>query len=202
MALRTCVWAPLLPELGEGAFLAEQELSEAPVADGSQMVGESALDESVQQADVKRSFQTVMKHTRYSQVDLSAQKDALRKIFGVKLVAAFCAYRPKFERIPVEAHTTTLLRSVASLKPNGQVVCTAWEERPAGKRRLPFDCKDPCIFAFRQREPQHSCRSTPSRACVSLYLAIPESADFETILSSAGNQTTAVVHREPSAALA
>ncbi|CAE7223028.1 RE1 [Symbiodinium sp. CCMP2592] len=65
--------------------------------------------------------------------------------------SAFCAYKPKFERIPVQSHTTTTYRAIARLDNTGAVSVDAWEERPAGKRRRAYECRDTCIFAFRRK---------------------------------------------------
>ena len=112
---------------------------------------EVPLSEKSPPEPVKRSFQTIVKNTRYCQVDSVELRQQLQSLFGCAVDCAFCAYRPKFERIPSQSHTMTMYRSVARLDKHGVVTVSAWEERPPGKRRQPFDCGDTCIFAFRER---------------------------------------------------
>ena len=97
------------------------------------------------------TFQSIMKRTRKCQVDVEALQSELTTLFGHRVDSAFCAYRPKFERVPLEAHTSSSYRCVATLSRAGALSISDWQERSAGKR--PFESPGACIFALCRRLP-------------------------------------------------
>ena len=99
--------------------------------------------------DSRRHFQTIMKHTRYTQVDVGSYRYQLRKVFGQDVDFALCAYRPRYERVPKQAASHCLSMSVAHLKPGGELEISPWTIRPPAARRASFDRPGACIFAFR-----------------------------------------------------
>ncbi|CAE7239120.1 RE1 [Symbiodinium sp. CCMP2592] len=106
------------------------------------------------QSDLRRCFQTVMKHTRYTQADVGTYKNDLRLMFGQSVDFALCAYRPRFERVPKPAATRDLYRAVAHLAPSGALEVSEWVLRPASTRRENFDRAGACIFAYRHQPPE------------------------------------------------
>ena len=113
-------------------------------------------------AEKKRAFQTIAKHTRYTQVDCATHADSLQCLFGGNVDCAFSAYRPKFERIPPEAARTALYRAVVTLGPDGTLSQTGWEERPASKQRRPFASTGTCLFAFARHPPGEVSQTAPA----------------------------------------
>ena len=87
--------------------------------------------------DLNRHFQTVVKHTCYSAVDVGTHRYSLRMLFGMDVDFGLCAYRPCFERIPKQASSQTLVQSVACLERNGSVTRSPWRERMPSARRGP-----------------------------------------------------------------
>ena len=83
---------------------------------------------------LRNLFQTLMKKTRYCQVDRKELGQELDALFGCHVSHGLCAYKPKFERIPTEAHTQTLEQAVATLSQKGELHISPWQERPAGIR--------------------------------------------------------------------
>ena len=90
-------------------------------------------------ADLRKHFQTVMKHTRYTQADVGSHRYQLRMLFGQDVDFALCAYKPRFERTPKQAATCDMYRSVAHLSPAGDLEFSEWTARPACARRDVFD---------------------------------------------------------------
>ena len=121
----------------------------------------------------KQWFQTIMKRTRRCVVDVSSLQNELQGLFGPEVCAALCAYRPKFERIPEQAHTHQLQRAVATLTPKGSLTVTAWEDRPAGKRRQAYEADGTCIFAFRPFRRSHTSPS-PQEPPASNHPSLPQ----------------------------
>ena len=119
--------------------------------------------------DRKRHFQTVMKHTRYTQADVGTHKHSLRKVFLDDVEFALCAYRPRYERLPKQASTQPLYTCVAHLSPDGSLTVSPWTLRAPSARREPFDRKGACIFAFRSSRPvsTHVSAVQPAGADVS-----------------------------------
>ena len=107
----------------------------------------------VTMCDRRRHFQTVMKHTRYSQVDVGTHRYPLRMLFGQDVDFALCAYNPRYERIPKQASTKTLYSCVACLSPDGQLTVTPWNKRESSARRAPNVQSGACVFAFRYSPP-------------------------------------------------
>ena len=146
---------PLLPDDGECCFAAEtglapqgcdrKEYKKPPKVMGYKAGTPKSL---------RSAFQSILRNTRHCQVDVVAHQEALQTLFGSQAQLALCAYRPKFERIPAEAHCQTLLKAVATQIGSSEPEVTTWQERPAGKRRSTFDHAGACIFAF--------CRPTVS----------------------------------------
>ena len=97
----------------------------------------------------KRHFQTVMKNTRYTQVDVGSLRYQLRMLFGGDVDFALCAYRPRYERVPKQAATHHMQVSVAHLDPRGTLEITPWTDREPVARRAEFDCPGACIFGYR-----------------------------------------------------
>ena len=81
---------------------------------------------------LRHAFESIMKRTCKCQVDVEALQSELMTLFGCKVESAFCAYSPKFERVPETAHTKATSRCVASLSPAGALSITDWQERLAG----------------------------------------------------------------------
>ena len=106
------------------------------------------------QGDRRRHFQTVMKHTRYTQVDVGTHRYPLRMLFGQDVDFALCAYNPRFERIPKAAAAKPLYMRAAFLAPDGSVEISQWSERPPSARRAPFSHAGACVFAFRYQAPE------------------------------------------------
>ncbi|CAE7443005.1 GIP, partial [Symbiodinium sp. CCMP2456] len=103
----------------------------------------------ITQADLRKHFQTVMKHTRYTQVDVGTHRHPLRMIFGGDVDCALCAYRPRYERTPKQAASKDMYRAVAHLTPKGELQVSEWSARPACARRAEYDRPGACIFAYR-----------------------------------------------------
>ena len=100
-------------------------------------------------SDLKRHFQTIMKHTRYTTVDVGTHRYPLRMLFGSDVDFALCAYRPRYERTPKQAASKDLYGAVAHLTPKGELLVSAWNPRPANARRAEYDRPGACIFAYR-----------------------------------------------------
>ena len=81
------------------------------------------------QGDRRRHFQTVMKHTRYTQVDVGTHRYPLRMLFGQDVDFALCAYNPRFERIPKPAAVKHMFMRVACLTPAGDLALSEWAQR-------------------------------------------------------------------------
>ena len=114
---------------------------------------ESLPKEQGVSSDARRHFQTIMKHTRYTQVDVGTYKYQLRQVFGADVDFALCAYRPRFERVPRPAANKTLHMRVAHLTPKGCLEVSEWIERSPSARRAPYDRPGACIFAFAYNRP-------------------------------------------------
>ena len=102
----------------------------------------------ISDVDRKRHFQTVMKHTRYTQADVGTLRYQLRMLFGRDVDFALCGYRPRFERVPKPAATHHMLVRVAHLSPQGALELTPWNPRPPASRRAVFERPGACIFAY------------------------------------------------------
>ena len=110
----------------------------------------------VTNSDLRRYFQTIMKHTRYSQVDVGTHRYQLRMLFGEDVDFALCAYRPRFERMPKQAASHHMYARVAHLTPGGVLEHTSWKSRESSARRAAFDRPGACIFAYRYERPAAS----------------------------------------------
>ena len=75
---------------------------------------------------LKQAFQSIMKRTRNCQVDVETLQSELTTLFGHRVDSAFCAYRPKFERVPPEAHTSSSFRCVATLSQAEALSISDW----------------------------------------------------------------------------
>ena len=106
------------------------------------------------QGDRRRRFQTVMKHTRYTQVDVGTHRYPLRMLFGQDMDFALCAYNPRFERIPKAAAVKPLYMRTAFLAPDGSVEISQGSERLPSAGRAPFSHAGACVFAFRYQAPE------------------------------------------------
>ena len=89
--------------------------------------------------DRRKHFQTIMKHTRYTQADVGTHRSHLRGLFGQDVDFAVCAYRPRYERTPKVAASQDLHVSVAHLSPQGTLEVSEWKLRPACARREAHD---------------------------------------------------------------
>ncbi|CAE7296093.1 RE1, partial [Symbiodinium sp. CCMP2456] len=95
---------PLVPdEEGEAAFQVQcagpaEVPSLKPTPEPLQKTPEKTSKIRLPAADLRKHFQTVMKHTRYTQADVGSNRYPLRMLFGCDVDFAMCAYRPRFER--------------------------------------------------------------------------------------------------------
>ena len=112
---------------------------------------QARLPEHTTVVDRKRQFQTVLKNTRYTQVDVGTYRYAMRVIFGMDTDAALCAYRPRFERIPKQAAQQTVWQAVATLSPDGTLAVSSWHE--TSSQRAAYSSVGTCIFAYRWQRP-------------------------------------------------
>ena len=121
-----------------------------PPAQSPPKPGKSSLKTQVTEADRRKHFQTVMKHTRYTQVDVGTYRYELQTIFGDDVFFfALCAYRPRFERVPKQAAAHCMQVRVAHLNQTGNLELTPWNTREASARRAVFDRPGACLFAYR-----------------------------------------------------
>ena len=92
-----------------------------------------------------------MKNTRKGVINVDRFGEELTVIFGSsasKISHAFVAYRPRLERIPKEAESNSLLRTVVTLTTDGHVECQPWTVRPAGSERCRVNQVNIALFAF------------------------------------------------------
>ena len=182
----------------EGACLAQTDHAEvfSEPADGpaEDAAGQARpVPERQTPSDLKRHFQTILKHTRYTQVDVGTYRYHLRMLFGQDVDAALCAYRPRYERIPKQSATQQTWRAVAEIDSNGKVSMSPWSARMASARRAEHISDRPCIFAFRWQQPPEE---VSSQACKSDLRAGSMIAQQATVCSSsvvAGIQQPSVV---------
>ena len=127
-------------------------------------------------ADRRRHFQTVMKHTRYTQADVGTHRYPLRMLFGLDVDFALCAYRPRFERVPKSAFSKDLYICVAHLDPDGNLTLTPWTFRPASARRAVHYQNGACIFAFRHQRPEGHVPSAKGSSATSVKACPSETA--------------------------
>ncbi|CAE7232443.1 RE1 [Symbiodinium sp. CCMP2456] len=95
---------PLVPDAeGEAAFQVQctgpAEVPRLkPTPEPPQKAPDKTSKVRLPAADLRKNFQTVMKHTRYTQADVGSNRYPLRMLFGCDVDFAMCAYRPRFER--------------------------------------------------------------------------------------------------------
>ena len=148
---------PLLPDDNEGCSLAETGRDPQEYKGRESRVSPKSGNYRPGAPSAKRpAFQSILRNTTHCQVDVVVNQEALQTLFGCEVHFALCAYRPKFERIPSEAHCQNLHRAVATQVGSSEPDVSAWEERPVGKHRSTFDHAGACIFAFR-RPPASAC---------------------------------------------
>ena len=102
--------------------------------------------------DQKRSLQHIVKNTRKGVVNVNRFRNELTIIFGEsasKIDQAFVAYRPRLARIPTEAESKPLLRTVVTLSGDGHIDCQPWSIRPAGAERSRVHQVNIALLAFR-----------------------------------------------------
>ena len=129
-------------------------------------------------SDVRRAFQHIVKNTKNGKVDLDKYSESLETIFGSNssgLTSVLTAYKPRLERIPQEAATSSLYVSVVSLGVDGKLESAPWRLRPSGASRKPVHAMSVALFAFRSGEPvpspaisadENSSRQSPTTSVI------------------------------------
>ena len=127
-------------------------------------------------SDVKRQFQTVLKHTRYTRVDVGTYQGALNSIFGQAVDITMCAYCSRFERVPKQAASQAVCCSVATLNTEGELTVSPLSERPPSAKRAPYSCTGTCLFAYRlQRPVLGECSPSPRKPNAGVQAETPSS---------------------------